>query len=151
MKQKEHYQLQFTRVEPHLSFSFERNIVLMDCGVLLSGPWDKATIKMDRNCYWSLPKENLSFLGTPFKVWKKNKDKHSVVADPLFKNPYALDFEFKSNQTIRKIGFVPFDPKQAGVYGTSEWKTKALLPQEMLDEFQQIILKREKQCSGIYK
>lgn len=146
-----YYQLQFTRVEPHLSFSFERNIVLMDCGVLLSGPWDKATIEMDRNCYWSLPKEDPSFLGTPFKVWKKNKDKHSVVADPLFKDPYALDFEFKSNQTIRKIGFVPFDPKQAGVYGTSEWKTKALLPQEMLDEFKQIILKREKQCSEIYK
>ncbi len=35
------YQLQCTRVGDHRSFSFEKNIVIFDEGVLLQGPWDR--------------------------------------------------------------------------------------------------------------
>ena len=46
------YQLQATRVEEHLSFTFENNIVYWDSGVLLSGPWDKVQHVSGNNCYW---------------------------------------------------------------------------------------------------
>jgi len=46
------YQVQASRVENHLSFTFENNVVYYNEGVLLSGPWTKIRIKMDKNCYW---------------------------------------------------------------------------------------------------
>ena len=42
------------------------------------------------------------------------------------KDPLADDFSFKKKSAIRKIGFVPFDYKKAGVYGSEEWRRKAL-------------------------
>lgn len=38
-----------------------------------------------------------------------------LVADPHFRNPSARDFTFKSNETIQKIGFVPWDYSTAGL------------------------------------
>src|SRR5256714_15485853 len=45
-------QLQRTRVEPHLSFSFETNIIYFDSGDLLAGDWSLDSYQMDRNLYF---------------------------------------------------------------------------------------------------
>ena len=121
--------LQFTRVEEHQSFSFTSNIILMDHGVYLAGAWDKAKIDMDYNCYWDL-RNNMppKFLDNDWKTWKGMKDKHSIIQDPAFKDPYRLDFHFKNQKAIRKIRFKPFDYEKAGVYGSDEWIQKARLP-----------------------
>ena len=37
------HQIQATRVEQHLSFTFEKNIVYWETGPLLAGPWTKIT------------------------------------------------------------------------------------------------------------
>ena len=47
------HQVQATRIESHLSFTFEKNIVYWETGPLLAGPWTKITINMDNNCYWN--------------------------------------------------------------------------------------------------
>lgn len=139
-------QLQFTRVEPHRSFTFERNIVLSDRGVLLggSGSWREANIAMDRNDYWDLRGDTaLRFGGLPFREWRRIRDAHSVVADPMFCDPQAGDFSFRSLKTARRIGFVPFDYTQAGVYGSPEWIAEAQLPEETVEAFDRAVAERE--------
>lgn len=147
-----HQQLQFTRVEEHQSFSFTSNIILMDHGVYLSGPWDEANIDMDYNCYWDL-RNNMppKFLDNDWNTWKGIKDKHSIIQDPAFKDPYRLDFHFKNQKAIRKIRFKPFDYEKAGVYGSNEWIQKARLPKEREDEFDRIVREREKSVSALFE
>lgn len=147
-----HYQqLQFTRVEDHQSFSFTSNIILMDHGVYLAGPWDKADMDMDYNCYWDLRgNADPKFLDYDLKTWKKIKDKHSIIQNPGFKAPYQLDFQFKDQKAIRKIKFKPFDYQKAGVYGSSEWIQKARMSKEREEEFDRIVRNREESVSALY-
>ena len=122
-------------MEEHLSFHFRRNIILQDGGETLEGiAWKTGNIDIDNNLYWSLDKD-LSFAGLSTKEWKKVKEPHAMVADPLFMNAEADDFRFKSLRNVRKIGFVPFDYSKAGVYGSEEWKAKAQLPPGLLEDF----------------
>ena len=115
------YQVQATRVEEHKSFIFENNIVLFDKGVLLDGPWEKIDITMDSNCYWNTTGK-VKILDKDLAEWQKlNRDKHSIIADPGFKNPKKLDFNLKPNSPALKIGFKPFDYHKAGVYGSEKW------------------------------
>ena len=60
---------------------------------------------MDYNCYWDL-RNNMppKFLDNDWKAWKGIKDKHSIIQDPAFKDPYRLDFHFKNQKAIRKSG-----------------------------------------------
>src|SRR5690606_35963092 len=45
-------QLQATRVEDHLSFTFERNIVYYDEGGLFNAGWPRVKSITNQNCYW---------------------------------------------------------------------------------------------------
>lgn len=121
------HQLQATRVEEHLSFTFANNIVYWKTGPLLAGPWTKVTINMDNNCYWNVPGQPVNFVGLPMEKWQQENghDQHSVVADPLFVDPKNLDFHLKPDSPALKIGFKPFDYTQAGVYGDPAWIQKA--------------------------
>ena len=117
------YQVQATRVENHLSFTFENNIVYYDSGVLLSGPWTKVKIKMDNNCYWDAAGRKVTIAGKSLADWRKETghDKNSIIADPLFVNAKNYDFRLKPNSPALKIGFKPFDYSEAGVYGEADW------------------------------
>ena len=120
------YQVQASRVEEHLSFNFENNIVYYDSGVLLSGPWNSVKIKMDNNCYYAVGKD-VSFIGKSPPDWIKETghDKNSIIADPLFVDAKNYDFRLKPNSPALKIGFKPFDYNKAGVYGDPVWVNKA--------------------------
>ena len=117
------YQVQATRVEDHLSFTFENNIVYYDSGVLLSGRWDKIKIEMDNNCYWDSGRRDVTFVGKSLANWRKETehDKSSIIADPLFVDVENFDFRLKRNSPATKIGFKPFDYTKAGVYGDRGW------------------------------
>lgn len=147
-----HYQqLQFTRVEGHRSLDFTRNIVLADCGVMMQGAWAEADLPMDNNIYWDLRSDTIKFAGRTFEQWQKvPRDSHSVVADPRFTDPAALDFTFRDSRAIRKTGFVPFDYTRAGVYGSPEWIERSKLDPAIAEAFRQVILSREKEHSRIY-
>lgn len=116
------YQVQATRVEDHLSFTFDRNIVYYDQGVLLQGPWDRVRLKMNHNCFFNAAGAPVVFAGKPLQAWQAlGRDKDSIVADPLFVNAEKLDFRLRPNSPAFKLGFVPFDHSKAGVYGDSDW------------------------------
>jgi parallel beta-helix repeat protein len=123
---KEH-QIQASRVEEHLSFTFEKNIVYYNTGVLLSGPWTKVKVEMDNNCYWDATGKEVTFGGESLKDWqeKTGHDGNSIVADPLFVDAENFDFRLKVNSPALKLGFVPFDYTKAGVYGDRKWVSLA--------------------------
>jgi len=121
------YQVQATRVENHLSFTFENNIVYYDSGVLLSGPWTKVKLKIDNNCYWDASGREVTLVGKSLADWQKETghDKSSIIADPLFVDAANFNFRLKPDSPAATIGFKPFDYTKAGVYGDSAWIKKA--------------------------
>jgi len=121
------HQVQATRVEEHLSFTFERNIVYWETGPLLAGPWTRVDVNMDNNCFWNCVGEDVTFAGLSLEQWRAqhNRDQHSIIADPLFVDAANHDFRLKDNSPALGIGFEPFDYTQAGVYGDPAWIEKA--------------------------
>ena len=115
------YQVQATRVEEHLSFRFENNIVYYKQGVCLQGPWDRVNIEMDNNCYWKTAGP-VVLPGKTLEKWRElGRDKNSIIADPKFKNAEKYDFRLGKDSPALKIGFRPFDYSKAGVYGDPKW------------------------------
>ena len=109
------------RRDLHTSFTFERNIVLYDRGVILGGGWGtykEGYYTLDQNLYWNADGKPVIFAkGMDFKAWqeKHKQDQHSIVADPLFVDARGGDFHLKPDSpAITKLGFKPFDYTQAG-------------------------------------
>jgi 3D (Asp-Asp-Asp) domain-containing protein len=115
-------QIQRSRLEPHLSFTFEHNLVYWTEGPLLHGNWKDNNFKMDYNLYWNAAGQPFDFAGKSLDDWRKaGQDVHSVVADPLFAAPEKGDFTLKPDSPALKLGFKPFDYSKAGVYGDAAW------------------------------
>jgi hypothetical protein len=120
------YQLQATRVENHRSFTFEKNIVYWDSGTLLSGPWEKVQHVSRNNCYWQAGGKPVEFLGQSLAAWQaKGHEQGSLVADPKLAAPEKDDFQVAADSPARKLGFQPFDYREAGVCGDAAWIKKA--------------------------
>lgn len=119
-------QLQVTRSEPHLSLTFNRNIVYWNHGELGARLWGEATIAADYNLYFRSGTFGDAFrlerlrAGTPVA-----RDAHSLVQDPGFRDPSRGDFTLEAKSPARELGFVPFAYEEAGVYGPSEWRAQA--------------------------
>ncbi|HSI33216.1 MAG: right-handed parallel beta-helix repeat-containing protein [Phycisphaerae bacterium] len=126
------HQIQRTRLEPHLSFTFENNVVYYKTGKLLYGQWGDGNFKLANNVYWKLPKEQggdgvpLDFAGKSLADWQKaGRDAGSVVADPLFVDPASGNWQLRPESPALKLGFKPFDYGKAGVYGDAAWRKLA--------------------------
>ena len=136
-------QLQATRIEDHLSFTFCNNIVYYSTGDLLSSNWDKIQIHSDKNCYWDTRTTNILFGKQSFKEWQQSgKDQHSIIDDPKFTDPSDFDFRIKNKAVLRKIGFKPFDYSKAGVYGSDEWKKLSVLDPSIVKKFDKVTINK---------
>ena len=121
-------QIAVTRAEPHLSFTFEHNLVYWDEGHLLGyGGWrGGAKVTLQSNLYWRARSQPFDFGGKTFAQWRAaGKDEGSLIADPLFRDPTHRDFRLSPGSPAEKLGFKPFDSTQAGVYGEAAWKALA--------------------------
>ncbi len=120
------HQIQATRVETHLSFTLENNIVWWTTGPALAGPWDKVKVASRNNCWWNAAGAPVTFAGKPLAEWQKlGHEEGSVVADPLFVDAAKGDYRLKPESPALKLGFKPFDWSKAGVYGDAAWVAKA--------------------------
>lgn len=121
------HQLQVTRVEQHLSFTFENNIIYWtNASPALRGPWDKIQSITRSNCYWNPNLPEVTFAGKTLAQWQAATNEiGTVVADPLFRDPARRDFRLRSGSPALAVGFKPFDYSKAGVYGDAAWVAKA--------------------------
>ena len=108
-------QLRRTRNEPHLSFTFEHNIVYWEKGKLLDGAWSDNNFHLEYNLYWQADGQSLKFEKESLEEWqKRGQDVHSIVADPLFADPGHGDFSLKEGSPAARIGFQPIDMSRMG-------------------------------------
>ncbi|MGQ9608618.1 MAG: right-handed parallel beta-helix repeat-containing protein [bacterium] len=104
------WQVQRSRPEEHVSFIFKHNIVFWDKGIMLSGNLANFNIEFDNNLYWCVDKGEMKFNNLSWDEWQnKGMDKNSIIADPMFADPYKFDFRLMSDSPTKKIGFVPFN------------------------------------------
>ncbi len=111
----EEAQLMRTRVEDHLSFTMERNIILFNDKPLLGGNWSGASYHLDNNLYWRTDGKPFDFAGLTWEQWRaKGQDTHSVIADPKFVNPLKGDFRLAKSSPVLALGFQPIDASKSG-------------------------------------
>jgi hypothetical protein len=111
------HQLQRTRVEPHISFLFQTNIVYFNHGVLLGGDWSKDQYKLDWNVYYDArpDKSDLLFEKATLDQWRgRGHDAHSLVVDPLFEEPEKNNFRLRAQSPALALGFEPIDTSRMG-------------------------------------
>jgi len=112
-----------SREEDHISFTFERNIVLCDNEDILGSNWRNGNYKLDYNLYWVTTDEEPDFAGRTFQEWQATgQDQHSLVADPKFVDAEHYDFRLKPDSPAFKLGFEPIDPSEIGLYGEKSWR-----------------------------
>jgi hypothetical protein len=114
-------QLQRTRVEPHLSFTFENNIVYWTEGTLFSGAWGDRNVAMRNNLFWLASGDPAAAEKVLEQLRRANKVDGGTVADPRFVDAARYDFRLKDDSPALKMGFKPFDYTKAGVYGDEAW------------------------------
>lgn len=131
-------QIAATRVEDHLSFTFSNNIICFHEGKLYDINWKDANTKVEKNLYWHYG-DDVRFGDLSLKEWQAatGKDAGSIIADPRI----GKDWIPTNRKALKKIGFKPFDPSQAGVYGDREWVEKAAFDPARIAEYEQRINK----------
>jgi parallel beta-helix repeat protein len=104
-------QLQRTRAEDHVSFTFERNIVYFDSGKLFEGDWSNGKFIRDYNVYFDTRTNAPDDFLSPARLekWRKDgHDVHSIIADPRFAKTNLADFKLESDSPALRLGFKPF-------------------------------------------
>jgi hypothetical protein len=130
-------QIAVTRAEPHLSFTFERNIVYWDQGQLLgySGWKNGVKVVFRNNLFWHVGGQPFDFAGKSWDQWQAaGNDSGSIIADPKFVDPKHFDFHLRPDSPAKQIGFEPFDYAKAGVYGDQAWQAlpkKTVFPEPL--------------------
>jgi len=126
-------QIQGSRNEARLRFTFEKNIVVWDPAspLLDGGEWnwklfDKAdrgdprdSVIFRRNLYWPTDGKIPALLTKTHFTWqewrKMGRDNGSLFSDPQFENLAQRDFRLKTGSPASKIGFKRWDLTVAGV------------------------------------
>ncbi|MBN1348820.1 right-handed parallel beta-helix repeat-containing protein [candidate division KSB1 bacterium] len=99
-------QIQRTRKEPHLSFTFMKNIIYWNEGNVLAGNWDDANFMLDNNLYFRTDGAEIRFGELSWDEWQaKGRDPHSENADPLLIAPENDDYRLRDASPAFKLGF----------------------------------------------
>ncbi|MBN2451580.1 MAG: right-handed parallel beta-helix repeat-containing protein, partial [Lentisphaeria bacterium] len=116
-----------SRQEDHVSFTFEKNIVLVDNGLPLGGNWSNGKVRLDGNIYWDVGGLPLDFAGCDFEEWREDmgQDRHSIIEDPLFHDPVNGDFRLRPGSPAMMMMIEPLPSlRMAGLYGPAEWTSR---------------------------
>ena len=109
------YQLMRTRAEDHLSFTFDRNIIYFDSGLLLGSNWTGSQFKMTHNIYWDARRLPIRPAGKSWSDWQASgQDEGSIIADPLFVDPASGNFKLSPKSPAWKMGWKAIDMSTVG-------------------------------------
>jgi hypothetical protein len=116
----EEYQVKRSRAEEHLSFTFEKNLIVFDRGELFGSNWTGTTANFlnKGNVYWDISARPITFPDKkiPLNDWqKRGQDIGSVVADPLFVDSARRDFRLKPGSPALALGIKSIDVSAMGV------------------------------------
>jgi parallel beta-helix repeat protein len=116
----EDYQVKRSRAEEHLSYTFERNIIVFDRGDLLGGNWSgtSANFLHKSNVYWDASARPVTFTDKKLLLadWqKRGQDVSSVISDPLFVDPAKRDFRLQPGSPALALGIKSIDVASMGV------------------------------------
>ncbi len=110
-----HGQIQLAVSDPHISFTFEHNIVYWKSGGVFRAVLPENEFRFDHNLYYRTDGQPVRFGQWNFAEWQaRGQDLHSLIADPLFVDPAKGDFSLRPGSPAFKIGFKPFDVSDAG-------------------------------------
>ncbi|MFQ6042753.1 MAG: right-handed parallel beta-helix repeat-containing protein [Candidatus Poribacteria bacterium] len=111
-------QIQATRPEEHLSFTFEGNIVYWRSGPLSnSGNLRNIKVVFDRNLYWREEGGEIQFGDMSWDEWReKGMDVNSIIAEPKFMDVENDDFRLSPDSPAFKLAFAPFDTSEVGIH-----------------------------------
>ncbi|HOK55731.1 MAG TPA: right-handed parallel beta-helix repeat-containing protein [bacterium] len=107
-------QIQITRPENHIRFTFERNIVIGNTEKWIYGGID-FNFMFNNNLYFRIDGKEIKIFDHggkiyTFKDWqKKGMDTDSILEDPLFYDIKNFNFKLKNNSPAFKIGFKEFE------------------------------------------
>jgi hypothetical protein len=112
-----------------MAFIFEKNIVIFSEGRLfghIDKNWFDGRVAVNRNVYWKTGGAPFDFAGKSWDEWRfLGNDAEGLVADPLFTAPEKGDYTLRADSPAPKLGFKPFDWREAGVTGDAAWKKLA--------------------------
>ncbi|MFM9147413.1 MAG: right-handed parallel beta-helix repeat-containing protein, partial [Verrucomicrobiota bacterium] len=116
----EEYQIKRSRAEEHLSFTFEKNVIVFDRGALLGSNWAGTTANFlnKDNLYWDYSARPVTFTDQklPLSDWqKRGQDLGSAVADPLFVDPAKRDLRLRPGSPALAMGIKSIDVTSMGV------------------------------------
>lgn len=117
-------QVAATRVENHLSFTFEKNLIVWSEGNALGYNFDKVFAAIRDNLWFCSTGPALFRDKTHDELTSRGFDVGGIVADPLFVDPARHDYRLRPDSPAFKLGFVPFDYDRAGLYGDFASKMK---------------------------
>ena len=121
-----------SKPEDHFAFAFERNIVLMGQGRLLTHldpNWLDGRVHLADNVYWHPETPPTQFAGKSWAEWQAlGQDVRSIIADPGFRDPARGDWSLPPDSPAIALGFQPFNWREAGVRGSGDWRTLATTP-----------------------
>lgn len=104
------------RAETHLSFTFERNIIYWDEGLLLGRNWEGNGYRFNRNLYFKKGGGPMQFANWSFAEWqRRGQDTEGLIVDPLFVNPARSNFTLEPRSPAFKLGFQPIDISKIGM------------------------------------
>lgn len=107
-------QIQRSAVEPHRSFTFERNVVYWREGKLLAGSWE-GDVALDHNLYGHAGGGEIRFGDLTWEQWRaQGRDLHSRIAGPLLVDPSKEDFRLQPGSPAWALGFEPLDLSGVG-------------------------------------
>ncbi|MGN0853798.1 MAG: hypothetical protein ACI4Q3_10555 [Kiritimatiellia bacterium] len=123
-----------SRPEEHVTIRVLNNVFWWtepEAGAYCGGGDFKSTkdLPADGNVYWCAAGKvkETAFKGETWEAWRGlGHDAHGAIADPLFVDPDTGDWRLRPGSPALKLGFRPFDWRDAGVYRTdAAWRACA--------------------------
>ena len=117
--------MQATRIEDHLSFTLEHNLIVSSNTAFFTGPWDKIYFASSRNCFVAYAAPAKLFPSGTLADWQKAGHETGSILTNLTFHGIWPDVTLPKRSPASNVGFKMFDPKTAGVYGERAWKRRA--------------------------
>ena len=117
--------LQATRIEDHLSFVLEHNLIVSSNAEFFTGPWDKIQFTSRSNCFAYFGEPMKLFPGGDLASWQQaGHEAGSVLTNVEFLGHWP-DVTLPPGSPAFAVGFAMFDLRAAGIHGDGAWKRLA--------------------------